>query len=117
MAEMSSVRRLMWSLANIGVSADDDDSTRSQKVALTLASSLITALSVVWVATYWALDIPVAAAIPFAYQVASIASIAFFARTKSFRPFRLSQVAMMTTLPVLLQWALGAFVDCSALSL
>ena len=109
--------RLLRLLAEIGVSASDDDSIRSQKVTLTLSSLLITALSIVWVATYWVLGLPTAAAIPLGYQVASIASLVFFARTKSYRAFRLSQAAMMTALPFLLQWALGGYVASSAVSL
>ena len=105
------------SLATIGVSAADDDSTRSQKVTLTLTSMIVTGLSVVWVGTYWALGLPTAALIPFGYQVASLVSLVFFARTKSYRAFRLTQAAMMTTLPFLLQWALGGYVASSAVSL
>jgi class 3 adenylate cyclase len=117
MTALSSARRLVASLANIGVAAADDDSIRAQKVALTLAASLITVLSVLWVGTYWLLGLPTAAAIPFAYQVASIASLALFARTKAYRAFRWSQAAMMTSLPFLLQWALGGYVASSAVSL
>ena len=52
-----------------------------------------------WVATYWALGLPLAAAIPFAYQVASVISLRVFARTKSYPFFRATQTAMMTGLP------------------
>jgi class 3 adenylate cyclase len=109
-------RPLRW-LAFIGVVDRDPDALRAQKVALTLAASLITVLSVAWVGTYWALGLPQAAAIPFAYQVASIASLILFARSKSYRFFRVSQAAMMTMLPFLLQWTLGGFVASSAVSL
>src|SRR6187399_2827971 len=116
MSPVSSARRLVDSVANIGVTSSDDDSIRAQKVALTLAASLITVLSVVWVGTYWILGLRAAAAIPFAYQVASIASLALFARTKGYRAFRWSQAAMMTSLPFLLQWALGGYIASSAVS-
>jgi adenylate cyclase len=101
----------------IGVSASDDDATRSQKVTLTLASMMVAGLAVAWVGTYWALGLPTAALIPFGYQVASAVSLVFFARTKSYRAFRVSQTAMMTALPFLLQWALGGYVASSAVSL
>ena len=54
MTGVSSVKSLLGVLASIGVSAADDDSTRSQKVTLTLTSMIVTALSVVWIGTYWA---------------------------------------------------------------
>jgi class 3 adenylate cyclase len=82
-----------------------------------LASGSIAGLAVIWVATYWALGLPRSAAIPFAYQVATVASIAVFARTKSYRFFRTSQAAMMTIFPFVLQWSLGGFVASSFVSL
>jgi hypothetical protein len=72
-------RFVQW-LAFLGVTDNDSDETRAQKVALTLAASLITALAVIWVATYWALGLLQAASIPFAYQVVSLGSLAVFAR-------------------------------------
>jgi adenylate cyclase len=86
-------------------------------VTLTLAASFITGLGVIWVGTYWLLGIPQAAAIPFAYQVASITSLVIFARTKSYGFLRTGQAAMMTVLPFLLQWTLGGYVASSAVSL
>ena len=43
-------RFVQW-LALLGVSDRDPDETRAQKVALTLAASLITTLAVIWVGT------------------------------------------------------------------
>jgi adenylate cyclase len=104
-------------LAFLGVAEIDADEIRAQKAALTLAALLITVLAIIWVGTYWILGLPQAAAIPFAYQVASVASLLVFARTKSYRFFRFSQAAMMTLLPFLLQWTLGGYVASSAVSL
>jgi adenylate cyclase len=109
-------RFVQW-LALIGVTDHDSDETRAQKVALTLAASLITALAVIWVGTYWALGLFQAAAIPFAYQVVSLGSLAVFARTKSYGFFRFTQALLMTLLPFLLQWSLGGYVASSAVSL
>ncbi len=117
MALRSSVAGLVRRLAFIGVAETDTDDIRVQKAALTLAAALITALSIAWVGTYWVLGLTRAAAIPFVYQVASVASIVLFARTKSYRFFRLSQAVMMTLLPFLLQWTLGGYVASSAVSL
>lgn len=48
----TSVRRLLERLALIGVVTGDSDEVRVQKVTLTLAALIVTALSVVWVGTY-----------------------------------------------------------------
>jgi adenylate cyclase len=114
---VSALGRGVNRFAAIGVAPSDPDETRAQKVALTLSAACVTVLSVVWVGTYWLLGLPQAAAIPFAYQVASIASLAVFARTKDYGLFRSGQAAMMTLLPFLLQWTLGGYVASSAVSL
>ncbi len=109
--------QLVRRLADLGISETDSEATRAQKVALTLASLLVTTLAVLWVGTYWALGLVTAAAIPFAYQVASVVSLAVFARTKSYAFFRFSQAALMTVLPFLLQWTLGGYLASSAVGL
>jgi class 3 adenylate cyclase len=103
--------------ALLGVSERDSDEAQAQKATLTLAAGFIALLSVIWVATYWALGLPGSAAIPFAYQVATIASLLLFARTKSYPFLRASQAAMMTVLPFLLQWSLGGFAASSMVCL
>ena len=114
---VSSVRRWMERLAQIGVAPDDPDEVRTRKVTLTLASEIVTVLSIIWVATYLALGLPVSAAIPFSYQVASVLTLLAFARTKDYRFFRFSQIILITALPFILQWSLGGYIASSAVSL
>jgi len=111
------IRRLLERFALIGVVPGDSDEVRVQKVTLTLAVVTVTALAVIWVATYLALGLPVSAAIPFMYQVASLVSLAAFARTKDYRLFRFSQIVLMLILPFILQWSLGGYVASSVVSL
>jgi adenylate cyclase len=113
----TSVRRLLERFALIGVVPGDSDEVRVQKVTLTLAAVVVTVMSVIWVGTYLALGLPVSAAIPFAYQVASVVSLVAFARTKDYRLFRFSQIVLMLLLPFLLQWSLGGYIASSAVSL
>ena len=84
---------------------------------LTLSATLMGTLAFVWVGTYAALGLWLSAAIPFAYQLASVASIYTFARTKGFRLFRVTQLLMSLLLPFALQWSLGGFATSSAVSL
>jgi adenylate cyclase len=104
-------------LAQVGVVPSDSDEERVRKATLTLTSALITVLAVIWVGTYGALGLWLSALIPFAYQLASVASIAAFARTKRYRFFRASQLSMMLVLPFVLQWSLGGFGPSSAVAL
>jgi adenylate cyclase len=111
------IRPLIERLANLGVTPGDSDDIRVQKVTLTLAAIVVTLLSFVWVGTYLALGLPASAAIPFAYQVISVVTLAVFARTKDYRFFRFSQVVLIILLPFLLQWSLGGYAASSAVSL
>lgn len=117
MAIRSSLVRVIRSLAFVGVTAFDTEDLRAQKATLTLAALCVTGLAFIWVGTYFTLGLPVAAAIPLGYQVASVVSLVVFSRTKDYRFFRFSQATMMTLLPFLLQWTLGGFVASSAVSL
>ena len=107
----------MRRLASIGVAPTDSEQARVRKTTLTLSALLMTSLAVIWVATYAALGLWLSAAIPFAYQLVSIASLAWFARTKRYRPFRASQLGLMLVLPFLLQWTLGGFAPSSGVAL
>jgi class 3 adenylate cyclase len=111
------IRGLVQRLALLGVAPNDPDEIRLQKVTLTVPAITVTVLSVAWVGTYLALGLPVSAAIPFTYQVVSMASLVAFARTKDYRFFRFSQLALIMLLPFLLQWSLGGYVASSAVSL
>jgi adenylate cyclase len=104
-------------LSEIGGLSSDSEELRVRKAVLVLSSTLMASLSFVWVATYAALGLWVCAAIPFAYQVASAASIYTFARTRRYLLFRRSQLWMSLLLPFALQWSLGGFRTGSAVAL
>ena len=104
-------------LAAIGVRDGDSDLERLQKGALTISALTVTVLSFVWVSVYLVLDLAVPAAIPFAYQVASVLGLLLFARTGNYPVFRFSNILLMLLLPFVLQWSLGGYVASSAVSL
>jgi adenylate cyclase len=120
-------RRVRWAwrrlpgwlqrLAAIGVLPSDSEELRLRKAVLVLSSTLMASLAVVWVATYAVLGLWLSAAIPFAYQLASAASIYTFARTRRYLLFRRSQLWMSLLLPFALQWSLGGFRTSAAVSL
>jgi adenylate cyclase len=119
------LRRLRWRqlpswlrrLADLGVLPSDSEEVRLRKSVLMLSSALMATLSFAWVGTYAVLGLWVSAAIPFAYQVASAASVYTFARTRRYRLFRASQLWMSLLLPFALQWSLGGFANSSAVAL
>ena len=107
---------LRW-LTDLGSLPSDTGGLRLRKSVLVLSSSLMATLAFLWVGTYAVLGLWVSAAIPFAYQVASGASLYTFARTRRYRLFRASQLLMSLLLPFALQWSLGGFAASSAVSL
>jgi class 3 adenylate cyclase len=104
-------------IASIGLQPDDPEDVRIAKRVVTLTAGLITTLSTVWVVTYFALALPLSAAIPLTYQVVTIVSLIVFARTKRLAFLRETQLAMMLLLPFLLQLSLGGFAPSSGVVL
>jgi guanylate cyclase len=110
------VRRLR-SLAALGVRPDDSEDERLKKATLTLAAMLMATMAVVWVATYWSLGLWRSGAIPFGYQLATLAGLVVFARTKRFGLFCKTELVMWLSLPLLLQASVGGFRESSAVAL
>lgn len=104
-------------LTDLGSLPSDTEELRLRKSVLVLSSSLMGTLSFLWVGTYAVLGLWLPAAIPFAYQLTSAASLYVFARTRRYRLFRASQLLMSLLLPFALQWSLGGFAASSAVSL
>ena len=109
--------RLIDALADIGASPADTEDERLRQGTLILASVLIVLLSFVWVPTYLFYGYPVAAAIPGAYQVLTVAGLLVLARTRRFAVFRTTQFVAFLILPGLLQASLGGFVASSGMVL
>lgn len=103
-------------IATIGVDADDSDDARLRKASLTLLVAAIVGLAAVWVAIYAGLGLYVSAAIPFAYQIVSVASLFAVARTR-FDRFRMLQLTLLLLLPAMLHLSLGGFSASSGVML
>lgn len=106
--------RLRDRILRIGARATDPPDTRLRKESLVLIVATICLLATIWTLTYLFLGLPVAAAVPFSYQLISVVSLAYFARTGNFNVFRLVQVGSMLILPFALQWSVGGFENSSA---
>jgi class 3 adenylate cyclase len=111
------IARFALRVGQLGCRDDDPEELRTRKVTITVAALTIAILAVGWVGTYLALGMPVAAAIPASYQVATLIGLVAFSRSKDLGPIRITQLALMTFLPFLLQWVVGGYVNSSAVSL
>ena len=100
--------------------APDPEDPRDKRLrhgTLIFASVLITLISLIWVATYFAYGYPTSAAIPALYQLATVVGLVVLARTRRFGVFRTTQLVAFLVLPALLQVSLGGFVASSAMIL
>ena len=103
--------------SRIGADARDSDEVRLRKRMLLATSFMVVPAAVLWGAIYLAFDEPAAATIPWGYAGLSAASIAVFGLTKRLGTFRSSQLFLILLLPFALMWALGGFINGSAVIL
>jgi class 3 adenylate cyclase len=108
---------LVEGIASIGALPTDTEDERVRKSTLVLSTVIVALLTPAWVITYAALGLPLAASIPLGYMIVTLTSLAIFARTKRYKAFRTSELALSLALPFLLQWALGGFVASSGVAL
>ncbi|MBM7504207.1 adenylate/guanylate cyclase domain-containing protein [Agromyces aurantiacus] len=111
------VSDLVATVGSIGYAAGDDDRRRMEKSVLTRTAVFTLVVITPWTAFYYAIGLPVAAAIPTVYIVASIIGLVHLRATRDDRWFRFSQTAMFLTLPPLVHVALGGFANSSAVVL
>jgi len=108
---------LLAALLRIVADPTHGEDLRLRKVLVLGAALMVLPASVLWGAVYWALDQRVAATVPWAYVVISVASIGFLAAARTYRWFAISQFVSFLVLPFLLMWSLGGFVGGSAVAL
>jgi guanylate cyclase len=101
-------------LLAIGRRPADRPDDRLKKSALVMTSIAISVLAIFWVGMYLALGHPLAAAVPFSYQLFSVGGLVYLARGGDFRLFRITQMLAILILPFVLQWAVGGFVNSGA---
>lgn len=98
----------------IGSDPSDPDDLRLRKRLAVAFDLVFWPLPLVWGLLYLAYGEVVAAAIPLAYDVLALASLAVFARTRRYGPYRHARLTLFIALPLLLQLALGGFASSSA---
>jgi guanylate cyclase len=113
----SRVPGVLAAVGSIGFATDDDDGRRMEKSVLTFTAVFTAVVVTPWAAFYYGIGIPVAAVIPTAYILATLAGLAHLRATRDDRWFRISQTAMFLILPALVHVALGGFANSSAVIL
>jgi adenylate cyclase len=102
---------LLVKLAGWTLVGSEDDDEALAKATLTLGTTVIVAVSSVWVITYLVIGRPLAAAIPFSYQVLSLGVLWGLRRgSVQLVAARWIESAVMLALPFLLHASLGGYV-------
>ena len=78
---------------------------------------IYTIAGVVWGFGYLLLGLPVSGSIPLSYSFISAASLLYFFKTKHYKFFCHSQLALILILPFLVQWSLGGLTASGAVVL
>jgi adenylate cyclase len=94
-------------LLRVGADPADSQDERIRKALLVGVSVAVLPAGVVWGCLYWAFGERVPALFPLGYSVASVACLAVFARTGSFRFLRAAELGMILVTPALLLLSLG----------
>ena len=114
---MTSLPVMMARLRAAGVEPGDSDDLKLKKQLLLLAMGLMTAAPMFWNALYGYFGLRMSAAVPFAYQVISIATLLWYLYSGNFNLFRALQQMLFLFFPFVLQWTLGNFVASSGVVL
>jgi guanylate cyclase len=104
-------------LTRSGLDSADPEGEALRRQSLVVMTLGIVVLATAWVITYALLGLYLSAAIPFGYQVITVAGLILMARTGRFRAFQNVQLGLMLILPALLQWSLGGFRSSSGVLL
>jgi hypothetical protein len=94
-------------LSKAGSLASDTEEQGLRKAVLIFLAVIYTIAGVVWGFGYLLLGLPVSGSIPLSYSFISAASLLYFFKTKHYKFFCHSQLALILILPFLLQWSLG----------
>ena len=111
------MRQLVARALSIGADPSDDEEQRLRKILLLTAAFVILPLAIVWGGIYALAGALGAGLIPWTYAALSVLSIAVFAVVRTYWWFGLSQLTLYLVLPFVLMWALGGFVEGSAVGL
>ena len=111
------IKKIFSRIASIGSIPGDSEELKLQKSLLVLCAFPFIIAGAVWGSIYILLGEKVAGMIPLSYSLVSLFSIIYFGITAKFQVFRFSQLLFILLLPCALMFALGGFINGSAVIL
>jgi adenylate cyclase len=110
---MSWLSTIAARLRSAGANPGDSAELVLQKQLLLLAMGVTTLVPMLWLLLYGLLGLQMSSAIPFGYQLLSLATLLLYLSRGNFDLFRVSQSALFLFFPFVLQWSMGNFVSSS----
>jgi len=90
---------------------------RLQRSLLVFVGAFMNLAVMLWLTIYWWMGIHFSTNVPLAYQLVSIASIAYYLKTNNFTVFRFIQLSLFLFAPFIMQWSIGSSVSSSGVML
>ena len=90
---------------------------RLQRSLLVFVGAFMNLAVMLWLTIYWWMGIHFSTNVPLAYQLVSIASIAYYLKTGNFTVFRFVQLSLFLFAPFIMQWSIGSSVSSSGVML
>ena len=95
----------------------DTQEDKLHRNLLIFAAAFMNLAVVLWLAIYWVMGLHFSANVPLAYQLVSVASLAYYFKTKRFEPFRFVQLSLFLFAPFIMQWSIGSSITSSGVTL
>ncbi len=106
-----------FSLRTMGEDLLDTQEDKLHKSLLIFACAFMNFAVMLWLAIYWFMGLNFSSNVPLCYQAISIASLAYFLKTRNFAPFRFIQLTLFLFAPFIMQWSIGNSVTSSGVML
>ena len=104
-------------LSKAGSLSSDTEEQRLRKTVLIFLAVIYTIAGIFWGFGYLLLGLPVSGSLPLSYSFISAAGLLYFFKTKHYKFFCHSQLALILILPFLVQWSLGGLTASGAVVL
>jgi len=95
----------------------DTQEDKLHRSLLVFAAAFMNLAVVLWLAIYWVMGVHFPANVPLIYQLISVASLAYYFKSKRFEPFRMVQLSLFLFAPFIMQWSIGSSVTSSGVTL
>jgi len=107
----------MQRLRSAGIEPGDGAEVQLSKSLLMLATGLVAATTMLWVAIYQLLGLKFSSTLPFAFQLLLVGNMLLYFQTRHFGFFRATQLGLFLLLPFVAQWVAGNVVASSGVIL